>query len=226
MFGLTLNPIMFLVLFAYVFGGALAGTSHAYLQFALPASSSTPSSSPRGHRPRAGRRYQHRDVRQVPQLADSALGAAGRRDRRRPRPLRRLGRGGPRLRDGARIPGWNPAGSLPPPDACSSSASPWLSAGSRRWSGLLVKTAAEVQRLGFLVMFPLAFGSNVSSPREDARLAAGVRAGESDDGPDQRDPRADGRRPGRRPALKSLAWAIGLVVVFAPLAVAVYRRKT
>ncbi|MGH2637332.1 MAG: ABC transporter permease [Actinomycetota bacterium] len=33
---MTLQPVMFLVLFVYVFGGAIAGTSREYLQFALP----------------------------------------------------------------------------------------------------------------------------------------------------------------------------------------------
>src|SRR5260370_41234004 len=34
--GLSLNPIMFLVLFTYVFGGAISGGTHRYLQFELP----------------------------------------------------------------------------------------------------------------------------------------------------------------------------------------------
>src|SRR5579863_4485986 len=34
--GLSLNPIMFLILFTYVFGGAISGGTHAYLQFELP----------------------------------------------------------------------------------------------------------------------------------------------------------------------------------------------
>jgi ABC transporter DrrB family efflux protein len=34
--GMTIQPLMFLVLFVYVLGGAIAGTSRAYLQFALP----------------------------------------------------------------------------------------------------------------------------------------------------------------------------------------------
>jgi len=34
--GMTIQPIMFLVLFVYVFGGAIAGSSRAYLQYALP----------------------------------------------------------------------------------------------------------------------------------------------------------------------------------------------
>src|SRR5262249_12773062 len=34
--GLSLQPIMFLVLFTYVFGGAISGNTHNYLQYALP----------------------------------------------------------------------------------------------------------------------------------------------------------------------------------------------
>src|ERR1700739_3627863 len=36
LFGLWLQPIMYLVLFTYVFGGAIAGDTHKYLQFSLP----------------------------------------------------------------------------------------------------------------------------------------------------------------------------------------------
>jgi ABC-2 type transport system permease protein/oleandomycin transport system permease protein len=34
--GLSLNPIMFLLLFTYVFGGAISGGTHRYLQYELP----------------------------------------------------------------------------------------------------------------------------------------------------------------------------------------------
>ena len=34
--GMTIQPIMFLALFVYVFGGAIAGSAREYLQFALP----------------------------------------------------------------------------------------------------------------------------------------------------------------------------------------------
>ena len=34
--GMTVQPLMFLMLFVYVFGGAIAGSSSQYLQFALP----------------------------------------------------------------------------------------------------------------------------------------------------------------------------------------------
>src|SRR5438093_8060274 len=33
---MSIQPLMFLVLFVYVFGGAIAGSSKQYLQFALP----------------------------------------------------------------------------------------------------------------------------------------------------------------------------------------------
>src|ERR1700746_2086972 len=36
LFGLWLQPIMYLVLFTYVFGGAIAGGTHKYLQQGLP----------------------------------------------------------------------------------------------------------------------------------------------------------------------------------------------
>src|SRR5579859_3200680 len=36
LFGLWLQPIMYLVLFTYVFGGAIAGGTHQYLQLSLP----------------------------------------------------------------------------------------------------------------------------------------------------------------------------------------------
>src|ERR1700728_907359 len=36
LFGLLLQPIMYLILFTYVFGGSIAGGTHQYLQFSLP----------------------------------------------------------------------------------------------------------------------------------------------------------------------------------------------
>ena len=48
--GLSLQPIMFLVLFTYVFGGAIKGGTHAYLQFELPGLRTA--NLQRGHRSR------------------------------------------------------------------------------------------------------------------------------------------------------------------------------
>jgi ABC transporter DrrB family efflux protein len=36
LFSLSLTPIMYLLLFTYVFGGAISGSTHRYLQFSLP----------------------------------------------------------------------------------------------------------------------------------------------------------------------------------------------
>ena len=36
LFSLSLTPIMYLLLFTYVFGGAISGNTHRYLQTALP----------------------------------------------------------------------------------------------------------------------------------------------------------------------------------------------
>jgi ABC transporter DrrB family efflux protein len=36
MIGMTLQPLMFLLLFVYVFGGAISGSTRGYLQFVLP----------------------------------------------------------------------------------------------------------------------------------------------------------------------------------------------
>src|SRR5215472_7969200 len=36
LFGLSLQPIMWLLVFTYVFGGAISGGTHKYLQFSLP----------------------------------------------------------------------------------------------------------------------------------------------------------------------------------------------
>ena len=36
LFGLWLQPIMYLILFTYVFGGAISGSTHKYLQQSLP----------------------------------------------------------------------------------------------------------------------------------------------------------------------------------------------
>ena len=86
----TLQPIIFLVLFTYIFGGAIAGGSqHDYLQFLLPgilgqtiAMAGIAIGAEPQHRHREGR------LRPVPVAADRPLGPAGRRGARRRRPLR------------------------------------------------------------------------------------------------------------------------------------------
>ena len=47
LFGLLLQPIMYLVLFTYVFGGSIAGGTHQYLESRCRASWCSPWCSPR-----------------------------------------------------------------------------------------------------------------------------------------------------------------------------------
>jgi hypothetical protein len=69
-------------------------------------------------------------------------------------------------------------------------------------------------------------GGSLQPHRVRPPLDAGVRAGQADVRPGDRDAGAMTGGPVAEAALKSVLWAIGIVVVFAPLAVRVYRRKT
>jgi oleandomycin transport system permease protein len=92
--------------------------------------------------------------------------------------------------------------------------------------GLLVKSPTSLQGFGFLVMFPLTFGSNVFVPTRTlpgwlqawvkinpvTYLSTAVR-GLTTGG------------PVAAPVWHSLAWIAAVLVIFAPLAVTVYRRR-
>ena len=226
-FGLSLTPIVFLLLFTYVFGGALAGSSRAYLQFALPGI-----------------------LVYTVVLATLGTGlrlntdiSTGVFDRFRSLPIARWAPlagaiGGDLARyvisvaitiGFGMVLGFRVESSpLAAAAGCLlvlafALAMCWLSA----LLGLLVKTPAGVQSLGFLVTFPLVFGSNlfVSPARMPGWLQAFVRVNPMTDLTSATRGLMVGG-PVAGPALKSLAWAVGFVVVFAPLAVAVYRRKT
>jgi oleandomycin transport system permease protein len=92
--------------------------------------------------------------------------------------------------------------------------------------GLLVKSPTSLQGFGFLIMFPLTFGSNVFVPTQTLPgwLQAWVKVNpvtylsEAVRGLMIGGPVAD-------PAWHALAWVAAILVVFAPLAVTVYRRR-
>src|SRR6266536_1723511 len=160
--GLSLQPIMFLLLFTYVFGGAIAhGSTHDYLQYELPGLL-------------------------VMTVVFAALAGC----------LLLL------------------AFAL---------ALCWASA----LIGMLVKTPQGVQAFGFIAFFPLVFGSNLLAPTgtmpgwlqafvkvNPMTLLTNAERGLFTGG------------PVATPAVQSLLWALGIFVVFAPLAVRVYRRRT
>jgi len=226
--GLSLQPIMFLLLFTYVFGGAIAhGNVHAYLQYVMPGI-----------------------IVQTVLFATLGTGlmlnqdiSAGIFDRFRSLPIARwaplagaifgdvtryvisvvvtLGFG---MVLGFRIE-TNPLAAVA---ACLlvlafAMAMCWISA----WIGLKVKTPQGVQVFGFTAMFPLIFASGLLVPvatmpgwlqafakANPVTLLAAACRGLMVSG------------PVAVPAGESMLWALGLFVVFAPLAVRVYRRKT
>jgi oleandomycin transport system permease protein len=99
----------------------------------------------------------------------------------------------------------------------------WLSA----LIGLMVKTAQGVQWFGFLIMFPLVFGSNllVKTATMPGWLQAFVKVNPMTYLTDAERGLLTGGSVAT-PAVRSLLWALGIFLVFAPLAVWVYRRKT
>ena len=101
----TLQPVIFLLLFVYVFGGAIAGDP-AHLPAVRPARGARADRRVRlgRHRNRARGRPQDRHLRPLPQPADLPDGAPARRDRGGPRPLRHVRRDHAGVRVRARVP--------------------------------------------------------------------------------------------------------------------------
>ena len=99
----------------------------------------------------------------------------------------------------------------------------WLSA----MLGVLVKSAQGVQLWGFLFMFPLVFGSNILTPKQSMPgwLQAFVNVNPVTYLTDAERALLLGG-PAATAVERSLLWAVGIFVVFAPIAVAVYRRRT
>jgi oleandomycin transport system permease protein len=226
--GLSLQPIMFLILFTYVFGGAIAhGSTHAYLQYELPGLL-------------------------VMTVVFATLGtglmlnqdiSSGVFDRFRSLPIARWAPlGGAVLGDMVRyaisvaitlgfgaVLGFrittNPAAALA---GCLllltfALAMCWASA----LIGLLVKTPQGVQAFGFLAFFPLVFGSNLLVPTSTMPgwLQAFVKINPMTSLTDAVRGLFTGG-PTATAVVHSLLWALGIFMVFAPLAVRVYRRKT
>jgi oleandomycin transport system permease protein len=226
--GLSLQPIMFLLLFTYVFGGAIGhGSVHDYLQFVLPGI-----------------------LVQTVLFATLGTGlmlnqdiSAGIFDRFRSLPIARWAPlAGAIMGDVTRyvisvavtvgfgmILGFrvttNPIAAIV---ACLlvlafAMAMCWISA----LIGLLVKTPQGVQTFGFTAMFPIVFASGILVPIQSmpgwlqafakanpmtllAQAMRGLMTG----------------GPVAAAAGESMLWAVGILIVFAPLAARAYRRRT
>jgi oleandomycin transport system permease protein len=93
--------------------------------------------------------------------------------------------------------------------------------------GLLAKTPTMLQGLGFLIMFPLTFGSNVFVKTQS--LPGWLQAWVKVNPVSYLSTAVRGLMVGgpvASAAWHALAWMAGIVAVFAPVAVTVYRRKT
>jgi oleandomycin transport system permease protein len=223
----TLQPIIFLLLFTYVFGGAIGGSQADYLQFLLPAL-----------------------LAQTIAMAGVALGQnlnadieKGVFDRFRSLPVARsaplvgavaadivryltvcvvmLGFG---TAMGFRVQtGFVPAVAAVALSIGFGLCFCWISV----WVGMLVRTSGAVQGVMFLLVFPLAFGSNVyvQTSTLPGWLQAFVHV-------NPMTPLVGTIRgllvggPVAGHLALTLAWMAGLLLVFVPLALRAYARRT
>jgi len=225
--GLSLQPIMFLVLFTYVFGGAIAGSTHSYLQFALPgllvmtvvfATLGTGLMLNQDITGGVFDRFRSLPIARSAPLAGAVLGDMV---RYLISVVVTLGFG---MILGFRIE----TNALSAVAGCLllltfALAMCWVSA----LIGMMVKTPQGVQMFGFLVMFPLVFGSNLLVPQSTMPgwLQSFVKVNPMTDLTSAVRGLLTGGPVGTA-AWHSLLWALGIFLVFAPLAVRAYRRRT
>jgi ABC transporter DrrB family efflux protein len=223
---MSIQPLMFLVLFVYVFGGAIAGSSRDYLQFALPG-------------------ILVQSVAFLPFTTALALNTDFQRgviDRFRSLPIARSSViGGRILADGARIVwsiviittfavvlgfrfGGGVGGALGAFVLITGFglAMCWPMA----FIGITARSTESVNTWGFMIILPLTFASSAFVPVETMPgwlqpvanvnpvtatidAARGLMLGGSV----------------ARPVLESVIWMVVIVAVFAPLAIARYRRR-
>jgi oleandomycin transport system permease protein len=223
----TLQPVIFLLLFVYVFGGAIAGDTSAYLQFALPgvlvqtvvfASAGTGTGLADDLHTGIFDRFRSLPISRAAPL----LGAIG-------ADLARYATSGVIMLVFGTLLGFRTsAGALAIVAAlllvmAFAFALCWVFTAL----AMLVKDPRSVQGLGALISLPLTFGSNVFVP---ASTMPGWLQGWVDVNPVSKT--ADAVRglllggPVAGQAGTALLWAAGITLVFAPIAVTLYRRRT
>lgn len=224
----TLAPIMFTLLFTFIFGGAIAGSTAEYLVFLIPGL--------------IGQNIAFASVGIGIQLnADMEKGIF---DRFRSLPIARISPLlGAALGDivryvlliGVMVGTGYVLGYRISTDPLSFLAGCLLAiffALALAWAPMLVGLKARSQRavqgIVFMTLFPLTFASNAFVPTETlppfleafananplSHLIEALRALWSDTGPWQ------------EPTLWTLGWSVAFVVIFAPLAIRAYNRKT
>ncbi len=223
----TLQPVIFLLLFTYLFGGAISGGDrHAYLQFLLPgmlAQSLAMGGIALGQNLNADIEKGVFDrFRSLPVARSAPLVGAVAADivRYLTVCVVMLGCG---TAMGFRVQtGFVPAVAAVALSIGFGLCFCWISV----WVGMLVRTSGAVQGVMFLLVFPLSFGSNVFVPVDTLpgwlqafvhvnpiTPLVGTIRGMLVGGPVAHD------------LMLTLAWMAGLLVVFVPLALRAYARR-
>lgn len=224
----TLSPIMFTVLFAFIFGGAIAGSRQEYLVLLIPGligQNIAFASVGIGIQLKADMekgifdRFRSLPISRVSPLLGAALGDVVRYV------LLIIIMVGTGYVLGYRVTTdvWSFLGGclLAIIFALCLAWAPML-------VGLLARSERAVQGIVFMTLFPLTFASNAFVPTETlppfleafananplSHLIEALRALWSDTGPWQ------------EPTLWTLGWSVAFVVIFAPLAIRAYNRKT
>ena len=223
----TLQPIIFVVLFVYLFGGAISGSQHDYLQFVLPSilvqtvlfssmaiGMNLNTDIKRG----VFDRFRSLPIARSAPLIGAVLGDI----------VRFLVSIVVLMAFGYAIGFRVQTNALQALAACALAlvfavCLSWVSV----LIGMMVREPGSVQGFGFLVMFPLTFGSSMFVPVDTLPgwLQAWVTVNPVTHLVDAvRGLMVGG--PVATPVLQSLMWSALLVAVFAPLAVRAYRRRT
>jgi ABC transporter DrrB family efflux protein len=227
LFSLSLTPIMYLLLFTYVFGGAISGSTHKYLQFSLPgilvltvvfATMGTGMMLNADITTGVFDRFRSLPIARWAPLAGAILGDA----------IRYVISIAVTLGFGFILGFRIEANPLAAAMGCLlllvfALAMCWFSA----LIGVVMRAPQAVQGFGYLLMFPIVFGSDLLVPVSSMPgwLQAFAKVNPVTYLTDAERALFIGG-PAATPVIRSLLCALGIFVVFAPLAVTFYRRRT
>ncbi|WP_432977947.1 ABC transporter permease [Dactylosporangium sp. CA-233914] len=223
----TLQPIIFIVIFVYLLGGAVAGDRHAYMEFLLPALmvqnvlfASAPTGVSLNTDIKTGvfDRFRSLPIGRSAPLIGGVLGDM----------IRFVVSIAVMLGFGALL-GFRTTTSFG--EVLAACLLVMFLAFCFSWMfvllGMIVREPGAVQGLGFVIMFPLTFGTNVLVPTDTLPgwLQAWVKINPVADAMQAARGLMVGQGPVGEPVLKTLIWSVAILAVFAPLAVRAYRRK-
>lgn len=221
-------PIVFLAMFVYLIGGAVAGSTHDYLETIFPAAMvmtvimagmmATGINLNADIKKGVFDRFRSLPIARSAPLIGSVLGDMI----RYAVSLAALFGFGYALGFRMHAPGWQ---------ALAACVLVTVFAFCLSWgyvyAGVVIKEPSGVQGVAILTLFPLAFGTNLLTPTKSMPgwLQAWVHVNPATHAMDACRGLLLGG-PVARPVLETLAWSAGVLAVFAPLAVRAYRRRT